>query len=312
LSTAGLPVSQRLAFWRGVFTNAYGSMVIEAEADAFQGAVTRLTAGELEITSVKSSPVTTRSAARNGSDAHNFSLQIVHSGLCRMRHAGAETVVETGDMIIVDAQRPYELSFTRPAHGLVLPLPWHRFERDAARLEALAGRPMSPRSGPAALLSGFVRSAWVELVELDDAEWPQSAADVIWDLLASALNGGRTTAPAGGRAQDLRRKASALVECELYDPEFTSSAMAERLGVSARYLQQVFAEVGTTPSRFLHGRRLTAAAARLRDADKPCRITDVALECGFGDLSYFSRSFRRRFGVSAARYRSECGSAATD
>jgi AraC-like DNA-binding protein len=29
----------------------------------------------------------------------------------------------------------------------------------------------------------------------------------------------------------------------------------------------------------------------------------VALECGFSDLSYFSRAFRRRFGASARRYR---------
>jgi AraC-like DNA-binding protein len=79
--------------------------------------------------------------------------------------------------------------------------------------------------------------------------------------------------------------------------------MPRALGVSARYLQMVFAAVGTTPSRVLIGRRLDAAAARLRRRDQPCSVTDVALECGFNDLSYFSRAFRRRFGLSARAYR---------
>jgi len=306
-STAGVPVSQRLALWSGIVTNNAGGMVIETEPESFHGALTRLVAGELEITSVKSSAVTTRSTGRAGSDARTFSLQLVHSGQCRLRHAGVENILDTGDMIIVDARRPYELSFKRPLHGLVLSLPWPRFERDAAVLDAFVGRPMNPRSGPTALLSGFIRSAWDELVERDGEVWPQSASDVIWDLLMSALHDDRAAKPAATRADALRRKASTLVERRLFDPEFTSSGMAEALGVSARYLQQVFAEVGTTPSRFLLGRRLNAAAARLRQAGRPCRITDVALECGFSDLSYFSRSFRCRFGVSAVRYRSTHG-----
>ncbi|MEO5707638.1 MAG: AraC family transcriptional regulator [Alteraurantiacibacter sp.] len=41
----------------------------------------------------------------------------------------------------------------------------------------------------------------------------------------------------------------------------------------------------------------------VHNANRLGRITDVALECGFNDLSYFSRTFRRRFGVSARVYR---------
>jgi AraC-like DNA-binding protein len=35
------------------------------------------------------------------------------------------------------------------------------------------------------------------------------------------------------------------------------------------------------------------------------RISDIAFECGFNDLSYFNRCFRRRFGLTptAARGR---------
>jgi AraC-like DNA-binding protein len=88
--------------------------------------------------------------------------------------------------------------------------------------------------------------------------------------------------------------------------------MAAALGVSARYLQMAFAEVGTTPSRLLLARRLDGVAARLQRTDQPMRITDVAMECGFADLSHFSRVFRRRFGVSPRAYQQGFGRKSID
>lgn len=303
LTTADVSASERLAFWKGAFADPERSFAIEAEPQAFQGTLTRLTAGELEITSVKSTGLVTRTGGRTCDDEHRFSLQLVHSGQCCMLHADVEVIAETGDMIVVDVTKPYELKFKRPVQGLVLALPWKRFSQHAQTLGALAGRPLNRNGGPAALLSGFIRLAWDQLAEPGDEEWPQSASEVIWDLLASILQGERAAEAMGTRTDDLRNSAMTLIEHKRFDPEFRSTAVADELGVSARYIQRVFADAGTTPARFLLARRLDAAAARLRSDNKSGRITDVAFECGFSDLSYFSRTFRRRFGVSARMYR---------
>jgi AraC-like DNA-binding protein len=307
-----VPASQRHAFWKGLFAEPERSMAIAGEPETFHGALTRLTAGELELMSVNSSPLVTRSSARDTSDEKRFSLHLVHSGRCRLRLGGNDFAVETGDMIVVDARRPYDLAFERPVHGLVLTLPWTRFGRHAATLESHAGQPIDLCAGPAAVLSGFVRSAWDHLVEHDGEDWPDSASQVIWDLLTATLQSDRSDAPVGSRADDLRRKATTLIDRQLFDPDFRSSAIPDELGVSARYLQRVLAQGGTTPSRHLLARRLDAAAARLRHAAGSRRITDVALECGFSDLSYFSRTFRRRFGVSARHYQLRRGDVPSD
>jgi AraC family transcriptional regulator len=58
---------------------------------------------------------------------------------------------------------------------------------------------------------------------------------------------------------------------------------------------------GTTPHQYLLRVRLRRAAFRLRT--ESTRILDIALDCGFGDVSNFNRSFRAEFGVSPQVYR---------
>lgn len=58
---------------------------------------------------------------------------------------------------------------------------------------------------------------------------------------------------------------------------------------------------GATPHQYLMRARLRRAAFRLRM--EPSRILDIALDCGFGDVSNFNRAFRAEFGVSPRVYR---------
>jgi AraC-like DNA-binding protein len=60
---------------------------------------------------------------------------------------------------------------------------------------------------------------------------------------------------------------------------------------------------GVTPHQFVLRARLREAALRL-SAPKPARpkILDIALDCGFADVSNFNRSFRTEFGVTPREY----------
>jgi AraC family transcriptional regulator len=62
--------------------------------------------------------------------------------------------------------------------------------------------------------------------------------------------------------------------------------------------------MGVTPHQYLLRARLRDAALRLAE---PVRILDVALDCGFGDVSNFNRTFRAEFGVSPRVFRAPRG-----
>jgi AraC family transcriptional regulator len=87
------------------------------------------------------------------------------------------------------------------------------------------------------------------------------------------------------------------------DPSATHPlpALAQEAGLSPYYFLRAFENVtGLTPHQYVLRTRLREAARRLAE---PVRILDIALDCGFGDISNFNRSFRAEFGVSPRAFR---------
>jgi AraC-like DNA-binding protein len=121
----------------------------------------------------------------------------------------------------------------------------------------------------------------------------------ICDLLALALGATRDAAETakgrGVRAARLQAIKSEILE-NLDDERLSAAEIASRHHLTPRQIQLLFSGEGTTFTDFVREQRLARAHRMLsttRYDDKP--ISDVAFACGFGDLSYFSRSFRARY-----------------
>jgi AraC-like DNA-binding protein len=94
------------------------------------------------------------------------------------------------------------------------------------------------------------------------------------------------------------------VLAQLHNPGLSSADIAKANAISERYLRQLFEDTGSTFSDFLIERRLELAHRLLTNPlYRNRRISDIAFEAGFSDLSHFNRRFRARFGdtPSAAR-----------
>ena len=89
------------------------------------------------------------------------------------------------------------------------------------------------------------------------------------------------------------------------DPHFSAHTLAAHLGLSPRYIQDLLNETGVTFSERVLELRLQKARMMLSDPRyNGLKVGDIAFACGFNEVSYFSRSFRRRFGASPTQYRS--------
>jgi AraC-like DNA-binding protein len=88
--------------------------------------------------------------------------------------------------------------------------------------------------------------------------------------------------------------------------DLTIESVARASALSARQAQRLFASSGTTFSEFvLEQRLLLARRLLLHEQSRHRKVSDIAYTVGFNDLSYFHKSFRRRFGISPADMRAE-------
>jgi len=90
------------------------------------------------------------------------------------------------------------------------------------------------------------------------------------------------------------------------DEQFASPhdlhALAQSVHVSVAYLCRIFkAYTGKTVIAYLVERRIQAAIWKLREGDE--KVLSVALGCGFNDLAYFNRAFKRIVGTTPSAYR---------
>ncbi len=100
-----------------------------------------------------------------------------------------------------------------------------------------------------------------------------------------------------------------LVRDQLQNPALKVSFIAQRLHCSADYLSHLFhKETGETLIHYIHRRRLSGAVEAL---DNPAlTISEIAWACGFADAGYFTRVFRKHFGVTPQAYRKGLNDAA--
>jgi YesN/AraC family two-component response regulator len=102
--------------------------------------------------------------------------------------------------------------------------------------------------------------------------------------------------------QKFLNRAMEVMQEHLSDTSFGVEAFAEKMAVSrSLLLKKLDALTGEPPSELIRRTRLQQAA-RLLEA-RAGNVSEVALEVGFNNPSYFAECFRKQFGVSPARFR---------
>ena len=84
--------------------------------------------------------------------------------------------------------------------------------------------------------------------------------------------------------------------------ELSLRSIAAALGFNATYLSAQFSrERGETLTAYIHTLRLQTARRLLDETDLP--VAEVAARVGMVDVAYFSRLFKKKYGLSPLRYR---------
>lgn len=208
-----------------------------------------------------------------------------------------------GALRIIDPAEEVVEQFVANAHLYTLNVPQAAIGVEAGTLADMVDRTFELTPFQSQLL----RSA-VGLLLVGTDELSTSASLVGVDRYLSSLAGLllRTAVrkPAAELEQiaSVRSRTDSIIYEQAADPLLTPATIAAQLNISLRQLYRAFN--GTdSPAARIRSRRLERAAELLSARSPQPHVERVAQECGFVSAEYFSRAFRREFGLSPRAYR---------
>jgi AraC-like DNA-binding protein len=302
-STADLPERDRIAMWR----EHYGHTIFRAEVEpvcdaSFRAVVISRALPDLHLRYGALSAVRitrTREFLADGND--DFALVINRAGRIAAAARGREVVLDRGDAVLVNSAEITAFDRSTRGGSLSMRIPHSVLSPLVADIDNVVMRRI-PRTTDALRLLTSYTAPLLDEEELTAPELRRLAVTHVQDLVALTLGATREAEDdarkRGVRAARLSAAKAHIVE-NSSDPALTIGTIAGLLGVTPRYLQKLFEGDGGTFSAFLLDQRLACAHRALTSPKfDSYQISAIAYDVGFGDLSYFNRCFRQRYGAT--------------
>lgn len=91
---------------------------------------------------------------------------------------------------------------------------------------------------------------------------------------------------------------------EHYNKRITVSEVADHVGMSEQYFCRYFKKnMGKTLTEYINEIRVNKAAVMLSNTDE--KVIDIAIQCGYDNISYFIKRFKVVKGITPQEYRKE-------
>jgi AraC-like DNA-binding protein len=273
-------------------------MTIEGESGApFRSRIVQTKVGGLTLSAVRAGrhlSSRSRESAMKCGDGMTY-VSVPRVGQLRGRQVSTEVTQRHGSLSMLLGSEPVDLAADSEFRQLVIGAPT---ELIVPRLAAPQGVAVATGGlcGLAATTARYLFASSARFSRADGAR----ASFHLTSLLVSAFG----SMPGATPPQVILQAAMDEAERRLADRTLSAAVLADRVHVSRRTLEKLFAERGTTVSRWLLERRLELSRLELMAGEPAGRSVDaIAQRCGFADRTHFSRVFRARFGVPPSQLR---------
>ncbi len=271
----------------------------------FQARVTIKSLGGLALSRIWSSTqqgeairVSRRSADIRKDQRDCFMLWLMLDGSTQLYQDGRHVRLARGDLVLQDQSRPFDLEFGPLSHALMLAIPRPLLLTRLTAVDRMAARRIDAQSSMGPLAGALIQEVFSMEQSRDDRLEKRLSTSVL-DLLSTVFDSELALPSLAMRREQRLEEIKAYMLAHLQNCELDVETLAQAASMSLRSLYRLFAREAITPMQWLWEQRLIASY-RLLDEGSGGRVTDVALACGFKDVSHFSRVFRSRFGVSAS------------
>jgi AraC-like DNA-binding protein len=242
----------------------------------------------------------------------DLGLVINPRGSLYIAQRGREIVLRNGEATLVSLSETLEGAHRPPGGLQVLRVPASLLVPRLAKRHDGFLRCIPPDGAAIRLLTNYIDVAWQEQTAASP-DLQHAIVSHLYDLMAVAIGASDDAAEIaqGGGIQAARLLAIKQdIARDLNRPDLSVAALAARHRCTPRLVQRLFETTGTTFTEYVLMQRLERAHAMLINPRfKDEKISSIAYDCGFADVSYFNRMFRRCYEAAPSDVRAQAQAA---
>ncbi|MGF6411566.1 helix-turn-helix domain-containing protein [Paraburkholderia sp. MM5482-R1] len=299
-STTQAEAGRRFEYWNDAICRHFIPSASSSSCrDSFEGALHGKTVGNLVVAEFCARQHVfdrTSQFIRQAPD-EDFVAILVESGVGRMTQATRELSLQPGDIALYDAGRPFVHDLSVDSMLLVR-IPRKAMTSRLARVESMMNIAIARDRPISGVFRGMLREAMAmrpDAPQVAQARLASAFVDTLASAMETQVQWDQAEAPA--HYDLVYRRALNYMDAHLDECELTAASIAHGLNVSARTLSRVFARHGLAPMQELWRRRLERSFTLLSE-HRVKMVTQAAYQCGFSDMSHFSRVFRKTFNAA--------------
>ena len=232
---------------------------------------------------------------------------LLTEGEYKLEQGGREVFLKPGEMTIYDATEPHRVTTPGPFSKILISIPRFLLDERIANISRLTATRLSTVHGTGAITASMISSTVIQLAQLDETAF-QALSEPVLELFTLSLSevAGKTKQMSRHRSQVLVR-VKQFIACNLTDTDLKADIIASAMGLSVRYINNLFNEENTSLMRYLTQQRLACSRHYLASSlYQHLSITEVAMQSGFSNMAHFSRVFHQAYGMSPRAYRYRC------
>ncbi len=223
----------------------------------------------------------------------DYHILLLNNGSCRATHNGKQYVLSPGNIMLYFPNEPQQYVYTQASTAL-----WIHF----------SGKICSELFSDCGISSGFysispkmeILDYFTETIRRFNMPGRErfanaSLIELIYSVAQANKNGLTSKTDSG--------ILSALTYINAnYNKQITLEQLSKISGYSKSRFSHLFSSLTkTTPIKYCNGIRLKTSLEMLVSTN--LSITEIALDCGFSDSLYYSKLFKKKYGISPSEYR---------
>lgn len=304
-------VTRSLEQWTNLVSSSFVPLNAKANCKgSFAGSLALRSFDDVAVNQIEAAPqiIERTSQLIDESSSGYYKIGYQQTGTGVLFQDKKEVILEPGQFVMYDTSRPYTLGFDENFRTTVIMVPRGVIESDGqdfSQFSAVKFGEGHQLSSAISQLMGYVGDSLVEVNESVGNRLSYSIIDLLKAVLGEELRSGPQPVWRLG-CQDGPSLSTILdfIDENLAYPGLTPRYIAEAYYMSLRSLHHLFEKHNNTAAATIRMKRLAQCRNDLlSDSKRSMSVAAIGARWGIHDPAYFSRLFKRHYGISPSEFR---------